>query len=181
MTRVIIAPDIRLRKKSLNVLPNEDVSDLIKELNEIVDSESALGLSGSQIDSNKRIIIVNVFSSTFEDVPYAGLTQGRFTCVNPVILQREGQSTLDEGCLSFPGIFERVTRSTYIKLEYEDAERKLRVLEAKGLLAACIQHEIDHLDGRLFIDDLSKLRQQIITGRLKKLKKRASRNGWSNR
>jgi len=182
MTKVIIAPDVRLRTKSIRVLVSDDVSDLISELNTTMVAEGGLGLAAPQIASNKRVIVIDVDpTSTYDDVPYAGQTSGRFVMINPVIVRREGGAQWDEGCLSFPGVQEKINRSVFVRVEYEDADRVTHQLDAKGLLAACIQHEIDHLDGKLFIDDLSKLRQGMITKRLKKLKKRASRNGWRSR
>jgi len=117
-----------------------------------------IGLAATQVDRLLRIVIID--SSVSHDQLK--------TFINPEIIARSGVSTFEEGCLSVPGIYEKVPRADCITVRALDARGKSFELEADGLLAVCIQHEIDHLDGKVFVEYLSRLKQQRIAEKLKK-------------
>ena len=109
-----------------------------------------VGLAAVQINVPSRVIVIDI--SEHRDTPY------RF--INPEIIEQSGDTELEEGCLSVPGIYETVRRSEWVRVRALDREGASFELEADGLLSVCIQHEIDHLDGKLFVDYLSRLKQQ---------------------
>jgi len=111
-----------------------------------------VGLAAVQINVPLRVIVIDI--SEHRDTPY------RF--INPEIIEQSGDTELEEGCLSVPGIYETVRRSEWVRVRALDREGASFELEADGLLSVCIQHEIDHLDGKLFVDYLSRLKQQRI-------------------
>lgn len=117
-----------------------------------------IGLAAPQIDVLKRIIVIDA-SETRDDL---------HVFINPQIVSRDGEQTLEEGCLSVPGIYDTVTRAQRITVRALDREGLPFELEASGLLATCVQHEIDHLEGKLFVDYLSRLKQQRIRKKLQK-------------
>ena len=117
-----------------------------------------VGLAATQVDDHRRVIIIDI-SDARDQLQ---------TFVNPEIIARSGAATCEEGCLSVPGIFEKVARAERITVRALNGAGQTFVLDADGLLAVCIQHEIDHLDGKVFVEYLSRLKQQRILARLKK-------------
>ena len=126
---------------------DDRIRALIADLFETMYAAPGIGLAATQCDVHERVIVVDV--SDAGDSPLA--------LVNPEVLSRDGIERMDEGCLSVPGVFEEVERADRIKVRALDRDGKPFELEAQGLLAVCIQHEIDHLDGKLFVDYLSDL------------------------
>ena len=124
--------------------------------------EHGVGLAATQVDVHQRIIVLD----TSED------KNNPICLINPEITDKSGEEESDEGCLSVPGIFEPVTRAEKIKLTALDQKGKSFEMEADGLLAVCIQHEMDHLLGKLFVDYLSPLKRQRIKKKMLKLQKR---------
>jgi peptide deformylase len=122
-----------------------------------------IGLAATQVDVHKRIIVIDV-SETHDRL---------LVFVNPEIVEREGSQIRDEGCLSVPDIYEPVARSARIKVNAKDADGKPFTLDADGLLAVCIQHEMDHLEGKVFVDYLSQLKRTRIRSKMLKQKKKA--------
>ena len=122
-----------------------------------------IGLAATQVDVHERLLIIDI--SETRDVLQV--------FVNPVIVEKSGEIETEEGCLSVPGIFDKVWRAERIKVEALDRDGKPFTLETEGLLAVCIQHEIDHLDGKVFVDYLSRLKQQRITSKLRKQQRAA--------
>lgn len=120
-----------------------------------------VGLAATQIDDHRRVLVVDI-SETRDQLQ---------VFINPEILAATGTATCEEGCLSVPGIFELVARAERINVRALDAKGASFTLAAAGLLAVCIQHEMDHLDGKVFVDYLSRLKQQRILGKLKKQKR----------
>lgn len=137
---------------------NEEIRKLIKNMAETMYAAPGVGLAATQVDDHRRLIVVDI-SETHDQLQ---------VFINPEILKRSGTATCEEGCLSVPGIFEKVARAERITLRALDARGDSFTLDADGLLAVCLQHEIDHLDGKVFVDYLSRLKQQRILGRLKK-------------
>ncbi|QEP42850.1 peptide deformylase [Ectothiorhodospiraceae bacterium BW-2] len=155
-------PDERLRTVAK---PVERVTPLIKQLvNDMFETmyeAQGVGLAATQVDVHQRIITIDI--SPERNLP--------LVLINPEITATEGEQQYDEGCLSVPGSYETVTRAATIKVAALDREGQPFTLTAEGLLAICIQHECDHLQGRLFVDYLSKLKRNRIQKRLLKQSK----------
>ena len=140
-------------------------SDLLKrqaeKMFEIMYEHEGLGLAANQVGLLDRLIVL--------DVPMDDETRAVMALVNPVILERGGDEVADEGCLSVPGIRGDVTRADHLRVEALNLKGDKVAFEAEGLLARAIQHEIDHLDGVLFVDRLSPVRRKLVEGRLKQV------------
>jgi peptide deformylase len=152
-------PDARLYKKAA---PVEHVDDSIRKLAadmaETMYAAPGIGLAATQVDVHRQVIVIDVTEDK----------SSLLTFVNPRIIAREGEQLAEEGCLSVPGIYEPVARFAKVKAEALDLEGNRFELEADGLLAVCIQHEIDHLHGRVFVEYLSRLKQTRIRSKLAK-------------
>ena len=159
---VLHFPDPRLR---IVAEPVPDVTDdirrLIDDLLETMYDAPGIGLAAPQVDVAGRVIVVDITED--KSKPLA--------LVNPQIVRREGAEQMEEGCLSVPGIFEPVERAAWIKVQALDRNGNPVDLETDGLLAVCIQHEIDHLDGKLFVDYLSELKRGRIRRKMEKLRR----------
>ena len=150
-------PDPRLRTRATAVdTVDERIRTLIDDLFETMYAAPGIGLAATQVDVHERVLVADV--SPDQNAPHA--------LVNPVIVGREGTTTGEEGCLSVPGYYESVERSETIRVQYLDRDGSEAELEADGLLAVCIQHEMDHLDGKLFVDYLSEAKRMRIRKRL---------------
>jgi peptide deformylase len=160
--------DPALRKKGAPVDAfDADLAALVHDLFEIMYREKGVGLAAPQLGESTRVFVVDV-----EDDE--GRTKGAF--VNPVITRREGSMVGEEGCLSIPGYREDVKRAAVIDVEAKDETGRAFTLTAEGLLARAIQHELDHLDGILFIDRLSPIKRKLLEARLKKFEPPVSRS-----
>lgn len=156
-------PDPRLRTVAKTVATvDKAVANFVDDLFETMYQEHGVGLAATQVDVHQRIIVLD----TSED------KNNPICLINPEITDKSGEEESDEGCLSVPGIFEPVTRAEKIKLTALDQKGKSFEMEADGLLAVCIQHEMDHLLGKLFVDYLSPLKRQRIKKKMLKLHKR---------
>jgi peptide deformylase len=152
-------PDPRLRIKAEPVtMFDQDLAVLIDDMLETMYAAPGIGLAATQVDVHKRVIVVDV----------SGDKSAPMHFINPVLLEREGVEEMEEGCLSVPGVFETVQRAEKIEVEACDRRGEKFLLSTDGLLAVCIQHEIDHLDGKLFVDYLSQLKQTRIRKKLGK-------------
>ena len=162
---IIIAPDPRLKKKSEAVeTVDANVSRLMEDMLERMYLAPGIGLAAPQVDVLKQVIVIDVTKGEGEREPIC--------MANPELLwQSEETNTHEEGCLSLPDQFEEVTRPAKIKVRYLNEKNEEVELDADGLLATCIQHEIDHLQGTLFVDYLSHLKRGMILRKLKKIKK----------
>jgi peptide deformylase len=157
-------PDPRLRTRAAPVQAvDATVRTLIDDLFETMYAAPGIGLAATQINVHQRVIVVDV--SPERDDPHA--------FVNPVLETLSGSLETDEGCLSVPGFYEPVTRAERIHVKALDRDGKPFELDAEGLLAVCIQHECDHLDGKLFVDYLSGLKRNRIRHKLEKQRLRA--------
>ncbi len=157
--KILHYPDPRLRRKALpvNTVDNE-IRTLIDELAETMYQAPGMGLAAPQIDVSKRVLVIDISEARHDLRVF----------VNPGLLTQEGEQTMEEGCLSVPGVYEEVTRAAKITVRALGGDGKPFELEADGLLATCVQHEIDHLDGKLFVDYLSRLKQQRVRKKLAK-------------
>ena len=152
-------PDPRLLKVSAPVTAVDDrIRKLINDMAETMYAAPGIGLAATQVDVHERILIIDI-SETRDQLQ---------VFVNPVIVEKSGEIETEEGCLSVPGIFDKVWRAERIKVHALDRDGKPFTLETDGLLAVCIQHESDHLDGKVFVEYLSRLKQQRIAAKLRK-------------
>jgi peptide deformylase len=152
-------PDPRLRTPARPVTAvTEEIRRLAADMFETMYHAPGIGLAATQVNVQQRVIVVDV--SHDKDQPLC--------LVNPEILDREGEEEMEEGCLSVPGVFETVRRAEKVRVRYLSLAGEETILDADGLLAVCIQHEIDHLDGRLFVDYLSTLKRNRIRRKLEK-------------
>lgn len=157
--KILHYPDPRLRRKALPVATVDDeIRTLIDDMAETMYQAPGMGLAAPQIDVSKRILVIDI-SEARNDLR---------VFVNPELLTQEGEQTMEEGCLSVPGVYEEVTRAEKVTVRALGRDGKPFELEADGLLATCVQHEIDHLDGKLFVDYLSRLKQQRVRKKLAK-------------
>jgi peptide deformylase len=156
---ILTFPDPRLRRKAMPVVRvDEDTQRLVDDMLETMYAAPGIGLAAIQVNVPRRVVVIDV--SENHDTPLC--------FINPVILTREGEEQMDEGCLSVPGFFETVKRAERVRVEALDRSGQPFTLDADGLLAVCIQHEIDHLDGKLFVDYISMLKRQRIRRKLEK-------------
>jgi peptide deformylase len=161
MTKLTILefPDPRLRKKAAPVEVVDDaLRALIDDMFETMYEAPGIGLAATQVDVHKRLLIADVSSDKSE--PHV--------LINPQILEKDGQAFSEEGCLSVPGYYEEVERAEHIRVTFLNRDGDEVEMEAEGLLAVCIQHEMDHLEGKLFVDYLSEAKRQRIRKRLEK-------------
>ena len=160
-------PDNRLRQLCPNQTEyNDDLRKLISDMFETMYHEKGIGLSAIQINVITRVITIDVSKDKNEKI----------VLINPLILEKREPIVFDEGCLSVPGFYEKVDRYNYIKYQANDIEGKTFEAEATELLAVCIQHEIDHLDGKLFVDYLSDMKRSKIEKGLIKQKQNPTSN-----
>ncbi len=152
-------PDPRLRNVAQPVEQVDDsVRQLIDDMLETMYAAPGIGLAATQVDVARRVVVIDI--SEEKDQPLC--------LINPQILELEGVEEMEEGCLSVPGVYDRVERADRVKITALDRDGKAFELQASGLLAVCIQHEIDHLDGKLFVDYLSQLKRTRIRKKLEK-------------
>ncbi len=158
-------PDARLHKVAALVTVFDDaLKKLVQDLAETMYAAPGIGLAATQVDVHKQVIVVDV----------SDRRDALVVLVNPEIVESSGVSDIEEGCLSVPGIYELVERAERVKVRAFDQNGTAFTLEAQGLLAVCIQHEMDHLKGKVFVEHLSQLKQQRIRSRLaKQLRKSA--------
>jgi peptide deformylase len=162
---ILTAPDPRLKAVSTDVERVDDaIRRLIDDMTDSMYGADGIGLAAVQIGVPKNVIVMDLDQKSGQKNPRA--------FVNPkIVWASEEMATFEEGCLSVPEIWEEVARPARIKAEYLDREGTTQVLEADGLLATCLQHEMDHLNGVLFIDHLSKLKRSIALRKLQKAKR----------
>ena len=157
--KILEFPDPRLRTKATPVaVVDDELRAFIGDMFETMYEAPGIGLAATQVDVHKRLLVADI--SGGKDEPYV--------LINPEIIEKDGVIATDEGCLSVPGYYEEVERAEHIKVCFLDREGVAVELEANGLLAVCIQHEIDHLDGKLFVDYLSEAKRMRIRKKLEK-------------
>jgi peptide deformylase len=155
-------PDPRLRNRAQPVTRfDEGLAALIDDMLETMYAAPGIGLAASQVDVHQRLIVIDVSKDHNEPL----------VVINPEILSREGEASTEEGCLSVPGIFDEVKRAAKIRLRAQDKTGATWERDFDDILAVCIQHEMDHLDGKLFVDYLSDLKRERIRKKLGKDRK----------
>jgi peptide deformylase len=167
MTKLVILeyPDPRLRKKAEPVMVVDDaVRRLADDMLETMYAANGVGLAATQVDVHKRLLVLDLSEARNQPL----------LLINPEILTAEGRGPGEEGCLSVPGIYEKLQRATHIRVRAVGRDGEPFELDADGLLAVCIQHEMDHLEGKLFVDYLSELKRQFIRRRLEKERRQRS-------
>ena len=160
-------PDQRLRTRAQPVTAfDAELGRLVDDMFETMYAAPGIGLAASQVDVHRRVLVIDISDS--RDQPRV--------FINPEILYREGEEETEEGCLSVPGIFDGVVRASKIRVRWQDRTGATIEDNFEGMMAVCIQHEMDHLEGKLFVDYLSDLKRQRIRKKLEKERKqRASR------
>ncbi|MBK68263.1 MAG: peptide deformylase [Legionellales bacterium] len=159
--KVLHFPDERLRLKGVTIEEiDSEIASLAENMLETMYLEGGIGLAATQVNIQKRIVVIDL--SENKDDP--------LILINPKISKLEGKEITQEGCLSVPEYFDNVERAKNIEYNYETLNKKTIVAKAEGLLAICIQHEIDHLDGKLFIDYLSPLKRNRLRKKINKQK-----------
>jgi len=166
LLHILRYPDERLHTTAEPVQGvNDEIRRLIEDMAETMYAAPGVGLAATQVDVHKQIIVIDV-SEAHDDL---------LVLINPEILEKRGDSELEEGCLSVPGIFDRIPRAKWIRVGALDREGRRYEIEADGLLSVCIQHEMDHLKGIVFVEYLSRLKQTRILSKLRKQEKQQRR------
>jgi peptide deformylase len=161
--KILQYPDPRLHTLAKAVASvNVPVRKLVADMAETMYAAPGVGLSATQVDVHKQVIVIDTSEARDK----------LLTFINPKILASSGVSDCEEGCLSVPGIFEKVKRADRITVRALDREGKPFKLDADGLLSVCIQHEMDHLKGKVFVEYLSRLKQARILNKLKKMQRK---------
>jgi len=155
-------PDERLRTRAKPVeAVTDEIRQLVDDMFETMYAAPGIGLAATQVNVHQRVVVIDISRDKSEPL----------CLINPVIVARDGIEQHEEGCLSVPGIYETVERADHIKVEALNRDGEKFVLETGDLLAVCIQHELDHLEGKLFVDYLSPLKRNRIKKKLEKQKK----------
>ena len=155
-------PDERLRKKAAVVKTVDDkIKKLVDDMLETMYQSKGVGLAATQVDVHQRVIVIDV--SEEKNNP--------LSLINPEIIEKDGIEEAEEGCLSVPGFYEKVNRAEHVRVKALNREGKSFEFEARDLLAVCVQHEMDHLNGKLFVDYISSLKRQRIKKKLEKIHK----------
>lgn len=159
---VLHFPDNRLRKiaKPIDII-DKSIKDLATDMLDTMYAEHGIGLAATQVNIQKRLVVIDLSEEKNQPM----------YLINPEILATEGKEIMQEGCLSVPDFFEDVERAARVQYTYRTLEGETITAETDGLLAVCIQHEIDHLNGKLFIDYLSPLKRQRLKKKLNKLER----------
>jgi len=157
--RILEFPDPRLRKKAAPVETVDDaLRQLIDDMFQTMYEAPGIGLAATQVDVHQRVLVADVSQEKNEPQ----------VLINPEILERDGSAVTEEGCLSVPGYYEEVERAGHILVRFLDRDGNEQERAFEGLLAVCVQHEMDHLEGKLFVDYLSEVKRQRIRKRLEK-------------
>jgi peptide deformylase len=160
---VLQFPDPNLRLKAQPVAQVDTaIKQIVADMFETMYEQGGVGLAATQVDIQQRIITIDVSDERNQPL----------CLINPIIIAQEGEVFEQEGCLSFPGVYDGVKRAANIQFQAQDVNGDSYTLAADGLLAICVQHEIDHLEGILFIDHLSRLRQERMRAKLTKIRRR---------
>jgi peptide deformylase len=157
-------PDERLHTVAAPVeVINDEIRQLVRDMAETMYAAPGIGLAATQVNVHRQVLVIDI-SETHDQL---------VVLINPEILESRGDAECEEGCLSVPGIYETVRRAEWIKVRALDRDGQPFTLETSGLLAVCIQHEMDHLKGKVFVEYLSRLKQTRILAKLKKQQRRA--------
>ena len=170
--KIVEYPDRRLKEKSKEVeVFDDELIALLEGMYEIMMNSNGIGLAAIQVAHPKRVLILNIPEEEGEQ-PKENLIE----MINPVIIKKDGETTYQEGCLSVPGFYDDIKRYEFITVNYQDRNGNTKTIEADGLLSIAIQHEMDHLEGILFIDKLSYSRRKKFEKEYKRLQKEKKRS-----
>ncbi|RKZ91752.1 MAG: peptide deformylase [Gammaproteobacteria bacterium] len=159
LLEILRFPDPRLRKKATSISNvSDDIRQLADDMLETMYAAPGVGLAANQVNVQKRIVVIDISEDKSSPL----------ILINPEIINKEGEREHEEGCLSVPEAYEMVTRADKVRIKALNRDGEIFELDTDELLATCIQHEIDHLDGKLFVDYLSNLKRQRIKKRLEK-------------
>jgi peptide deformylase len=157
-------PDPRLHKVAAPVAQVDDrIRQLVNDMAETMYAAPGIGLAATQVDVHERLLIIDISEARDQLQVF----------INPEIVESSGEIETEEGCLSVPGIYDKVRRADRVQVRALNTQGEIFTLQAEGLLAVCIQHEIDHLDGKVFVEYLSRLKQQRIVAKLRKQQRAA--------
>ncbi|MBN8828126.1 MAG: peptide deformylase [Sphingobacteriia bacterium] len=161
---LIVAPDPRLKQPSEHVSEvNEEIRQLVNDMIETMYQKDGIGLAAVQIGVHKKVVVIDVEWGTKDKNP--------IVMINPEIIEfSEEKTALNEGCMSFPNQYPSVIRPSTVTVKYKDLEWQEHIIQAEGLFAKCIQHEIDHTNGITFVDHIPQLKRKIILDKLLRLK-----------
>ena len=160
-------PDPRLKKVAARVeAVTPDIRKLVRDMAETMYAAPGVGLAATQVNVHKRVIVIDI--SEHKD--------SLRVFINPVLLSAEGEAECEEGCLSVPGYYDKVTRAARIRVRAQDGHGETFELDAEGLLAVCIQHEMDHLEGKVFVEYLSPLKRARVAAKMRKKQRLAGRS-----
>ena len=169
---IVVYPDKRLKLVSKEVTEfNEELHTLLDDMYDTMRAKNGVGLAAIQIGVDLRALIINI---PLEGIPEGEDEQPRdntLEMINPVIIEKDGSTKFQEGCLSVPGIYEEVERAKHVKIEYYDRFGEKHLIEDDDFLAIAMQHEMDHLDGKVFIEKLSYMKRKKFEKEWKKRKK----------
>lgn len=164
LLQILHYPDPRLHKVAAPVRRVDDkIRKLIKDMADTMYAAPGIGLAATQVNVHLRLIVIDISENRDHLQVF----------INPELLSTEGEAECEEGCLSVPGIYEKVTRAAQVVVSAQNEQGEQREVAADGLLAVCIQHEMDHLVGRVFVERLSRLKQRRITAKLAKQQRQA--------
>jgi peptide deformylase len=162
---IIEYPDPRLRTVAEPVTAfDAELATFVEDMYQTMYESDGVGLAATQVNVHKRVLVADMSSNRNE----------RLCLINPEILEKDGSQVYQEGCLSFPGVYADVTRALKVKVRAQDVTGASFVVEAEGPLAVCIQHEMDHLAGKVFVDYLSPLKRSMLLKRMEKQRRQAS-------
>jgi len=157
---IVVYPDKRLKLISKKVeVFDAALHNLLDDMYETMCAKNGVGLAAIQIGIDQRILIINV-PLEVDDGEHDQPKENTLEMINPVIIEQDGAEKFQEGCLSIPGVYEDIERAKYVKLEYFDRDGNKQSIEDDGFLAVAIQHEIDHLEGKVFIEKLSYIKRK---------------------
>ncbi len=156
---ILVYPDPRLKQKAAPVeRVDESVRQLVDDMAETMYAAPGIGLAAVQVNVRKRVLVIDISEEK----------NALRVFINPVILEHDGEQETEEGCLSVPGLYAPVQRARRVRVQALDRDGRPFELDAEGMLAVCVQHEIDHLDGKVFVDYLSRLKRERIRKKLQR-------------
>jgi peptide deformylase len=165
LLHILEYPDPRLKKVATPVTAfTPEIERLVRDMAETMYAAPGVGLAATQVDVHKRVIVIDI-SDTKDELR---------VFINPELLAADGEAECEEGCLSVPGYYDKVTRAARVVVRAQNERGEPFTLEAEGLLAVCIQHEMDHLEGKVFVERLSPLKRARLLAKLRKKQKLAS-------
>ena len=158
-------PKLHTVAKPVNEV-HDRIKKLVTDMAETMYESRGIGLAATQVDVHERVVVIDLSEERNQLI----------TLINPTITHKDGETTYEEGCLSVPGVYDTVTRAERVTVEFLDVDGNAQKLDADGLLAICIQHELDHLQGKVFVEYLSPLKQNRIKTKMKKREREEMRH-----